>query len=125
MPFAPITDLVGSADQGRKALKRLTLLLVAHYLDPEETERTNQLHCREIRNAKPSGLSHLHDFGSGSVQLHPHLYGDVVVDLWTVQFVVDRLAVQGCEQALIVHREDFQRDRKDVVGEIPFTYAPV
>jgi len=26
-------------DQGRKALKRLTLLLKAHYLDPEETER--------------------------------------------------------------------------------------
>ena len=26
-------------DQGRKALKRLMLLLTAHYLDPEETER--------------------------------------------------------------------------------------
>ena len=30
-------------DQGRKALKRLTLLLEAHYLDPEETERAKSL----------------------------------------------------------------------------------
>ena len=28
-----------TADQGRKALKRLMLLLTAHYLDSEETER--------------------------------------------------------------------------------------
>ena len=28
-----------TADQGSKALKRLMLLLAAHYLDPEETER--------------------------------------------------------------------------------------
>ncbi len=28
-----------TADQGTKALKRLTLLLAAHYLDPEEAER--------------------------------------------------------------------------------------
>ena len=28
-----------TADQGTKALKRLMLLLAAHYLDPEETER--------------------------------------------------------------------------------------
>ena len=80
-------------DQGRKALKRLMLLLTAHYLDPEETERAKSAALSRDPQCKTIWPSHLNDVRSGSVQLYAHLYGDGVVDLWTTQFVVDRLAV--------------------------------